>query len=120
MKAKLMVVDDEQDVREMIRNHFTLRGYEVLTAKDGEEGVRVAEAGRPQIVMMDIKMPKLDGDQMLERLHILLPNSRFIVFTAYQNERIRERITNAGGCDAYFEKPVSIIELQRKVEELLQ
>ncbi len=114
-----MVVDDEKDVREMIRNHFELRGYEVITAGDGEEGIELAKTEKPRLVIMDVKMPKLDGDQMLERLHHILPNAQFIVFTAYQDKRIRERIESAGGCHAYYEKPVSILELQRKVEELL-
>ncbi len=120
MKGKLMIVDDEKDVREMIRSHFELRQYKVFTAQDGQEGLQIAEQEKPQLVMMDIKMPRLDGDEMLARLHHVLPKTaKFIVVTAYNDQRIKDRVAKIG-CDAYFEKPVSISELQKKVEELLK
>jgi DNA-binding response OmpR family regulator len=116
-RARLLVVDDEPDIRDMIRNHFELREYQVSTAKDGAEGLDVAGRERPDVVIMDVKMPSLDGDQLLERLHAVIPGSKFIVLTAYQDDRIRDRVARIG-CHAYLEKPASMKELQKVVESL--
>lgn len=116
-KARLLVVDDEPDIRDMIRNHFELRDYHVTTAKDGAEGLRAAGKERPDVVIMDVKMPTLDGDELLEKLHTDLPSGKFIVLTAYQDDRIRDRVARIG-CHAYLEKPVSMKELQKVVEDL--
>lgn len=103
----------------MLADYFQLRGYQVFTAEDGQEGVQIARAENPDIVISDIRMPAMNGDQMLQHMKSFLSKqTKYIVVTAHQDERTREKLTSSG-IDAYYEKPVSILELHRKVEEFL-
>jgi len=117
-KPKLLVVDDEAEILEMIRNHFTLRGYEVLTAPDGGEGIETLERENPDIVLLDLKMKKMDGDKFLRGVRAKNLHPKVIVVTGYQDEKLQAEIERLG-VDAFLEKPVSILELQKKVQELV-
>lgn len=115
---KLLVIDDEPAILEMIQNHFTLRGYEVLTAVDGEEGLRGVEAEQPDVVLLDLKMKKIDGDEFIRRVRERDLSTRIIVITGYQDEALREKVERLG-VDAFLEKPASILDIQKKVQELI-
>lgn len=115
---KILVVDDEPEVLAMIESHFSLRGYGVLSAKDGDEGLRICEAEEPEIVLLDLKMRRLDGDKFLSELRSRRLEARVIVITGFHDDLLRERIESLG-IDAFLEKPASIVELQRKIESLV-
>jgi len=116
--VKLLVIDDLPDVLEMISTHFSMRGYEVLTSLDGREGLELAEAERPDIVLLDLKMKKLDGDRFLEEARKKNIASRVIVITGCQDELLRKRVESLG-VDGFIEKPASILELQSKIEHIM-
>lgn len=102
----------------MIRDHFTIRGYEVMTAGDGTEGLKALETYQPDLVLLDVKMKRLDGDQFLKEMRERKISAKVLVVTGFQDEVIRERIAKLG-VDGFIEKPASIVELQRKVQELI-
>ena len=118
MSPKLLAVDDEEGVRDMIRGHFELRGYEVFTAGDGGEGIELCEKVHPDVILLDLKMKEMNGDVALPSLRRLAPKAKIFVISAYQEEIITRRIAGLGA-DAWFEKPVSIIELERTVRKYL-
>lgn len=114
---KLLVIDDEPAIVEMIQSHFSLRGHQVVTALDGTAGLELIEKERPDVVLLDLKMKKLDGDQFLQAVREKNIPVKILVITGYQDEALRRKIEKLG-VDAFLEKPVSILELQRKIEQL--
>jgi CheY-like chemotaxis protein len=117
-KPKLLAIDDETGVQEMIRGHFELRGFEVHTASDGEEGIEVCKAVIPDVVLIDLKMKQMDGDRAIPFIRKIVPTAKLFVISAYQDEITERRIAGLG-VDAYFEKPVSILELERIIKKAL-
>ena len=118
MSPKLLAMDDESGVLSMIRGHFEPRGYEVFTASDGREGIELCEKVHPDVILLDLKMKQMDGDEALPSLRRLVPKAKIFVISAYQQEIISKRIAGLGA-DAFFEKPVSIVELERTVRQSL-
>ena len=115
---QLLVVDDEQGVLDMLSGHFGLRGFEVHTASDGVEGIELCEKVRPQVILLDLKMKTLDGDEALPQLRTLAPDAIIFVVSAYQDEVAQKRLAGLG-VDAYFEKPVSVIDLEKAIRARL-
>lgn len=118
-KIRLLAIDDEEGVLEMIRDHFGVRGYEVMTASDGGEGVEICAREKPDIILLDLKMKKMDGDEAIGHLRASSPQTRIFVVSAYQDEAVAARIKGLG-VEAYFEKPVSIIELEKSVRRIFE
>lgn len=114
---KILVIDDEADILAMIESYFALRGYQVLIAGDGEEGLGISESEKPDIIILDLKMKCLDGDKFLKELRSRNIDTPVIVITGFQDDALKERVERLG-VEAILEKPASIIELQKKIAEL--
>lgn len=109
MNAHLLIVDDEQDIRDMLCRHFRYLGYEVATAKDGLDALETLKERKFDIVVSDIAMPNLDGTQLLKRIRTDYPMVRTIMITAYVT------LDNALACirygaDACVFKPLTNLE----------
>ena len=117
-KIKLLAIDDEGGILEMIHDHFSLRGFEVFTAADGVEGIVLCKKVRPQVILLDLKMKQLDGDKALGQLLELVPEAKIFVVSGYQDELAQKRISGLA-IEAYFEKPVSILELEKAIRRSL-
>lgn len=118
--ATVLLAEDAAVIRAALTDVLTAEGYRVLTAGDGEEAVRIAKAERPNAILMDISMPKLDGIGALKRLR-RDPATRAIsvaATTALALPDDQRRIA-AAGFDICLTKPFQIPELLRAVEELL-
>ena len=115
MKTVLLVEDNEDNrlVYRTILDHF---GFEVLEAADGEEGIRRARADEPDLILMDVSIPKIDGWEATRRLKAdpLTASIPIIALTAHALATDREKAREAG-CDGYLAKPV---EPRRVVEEV--
>lgn len=83
IKGKVLIVDDVPDTIEIIQKLLRYEGYEVLTAQTGEEGVRKVEEEKPDVVLMDISLPGIDGNEALKRIKKINPNQSVIMLTAY-------------------------------------
>lgn len=118
MKKKMLVVDDEPGVLDMIRGHFKYHGFDVLTAGDGVEGVKLCREHKPDVILLDFKMKHMDGDEAVPHLRETVPKALILMVSAYQDEVAKKRLRGLG-IDGYFEKPVSILELQRVIENAL-
>ena len=83
MKARLLIVDDEAEVREMLSRHFRFLGYHVDTASDGNEALRKLAEARTEVVISDIVMPQMDGVELLRAIREQYPMTHVIMITGY-------------------------------------
>jgi DNA-binding response OmpR family regulator len=114
------VADDDADVRELVVFRLNRAGYEVITAADGEEALELALRQRPEICVIDVMMPKLDGYQVTERLRASdeLPEVGILLLTASVQDASVDR-GFAAGADDYIKKPFSPAELLERVAAVL-
>ena len=117
----ILLVDDEPDLIEMIEYALTAEGFRVLTARDGAEGLAVAEAERPDLVVLDIMMPRLNGVELTERLreNAQLRLVPILMLTARTGEG-DEIAGLEAGADDYLPKPVSTKRLISRIRALLR
>ncbi len=120
MTERILVVEDQEDNVQILRDLLTSAGFEMIEALDGEEGVRMAKAERPDLILMDIQLPLLDGYEATRRIKAVpaLRAIPIIVVTSYALSGDEDKAREAG-CDAYVAKPYSPRELLAKVRELL-
>ena len=117
MSQRILVIEDQADNRQILRDLLTNADFEVIEAEDGEAGLAAAAAHRPDLILMDIQLPILDGYEATRRLKAdaALHAIPVIVITAYE----AEDKARAAGCDAYMAKPISPRQLLAKVREYL-
>ena len=120
MSKRILVIEDQEDNRRIIRDLLTSAGYALVEAVDGEAGVRLAEAERPDLILMDIQLPRLDGYEATRRIRAD-PDLRAIPIIAVTSYALSgdEAKATAAGCDAYVAKPFSPRELLAKVRQFL-
>ena len=120
MSKLILVVEDQEDNRRIMRDLLTSVGYEVIEAVTGEEGVAAAESHRPDLILMDIQLPGLDGYEATRQIkaHPDLEHIPIIVVTSYALSGDDVKAFEAG-CNAYVSKPFSPRELLAKIREYL-
>ena len=120
MSKRILAVDDQEDNRRILRDLFTSAGYEVIEATTGEEAVDVAQAQTPDLILMDIQLPGIDGYEATRRIkaHPHLRATPLIVVTSYALSGDDAKAFSAGA-DAYVSKPFSPRALLAKVREYL-
>ena len=119
--ATILVVDDSADTRTVLRRTLASYGYRVVEAADGREAVELALSECPDLVLMDLNMPVMDGLAATERIRELKErcgNVPIVAVTAYDTYGMREAALEAG-CDAYLLKPLALDELESVVMGLL-
>jgi two-component system cell cycle response regulator DivK len=119
--AKILVVEDNEMNRDMLSRRLMRKGYEVIIALDGEEGVAKAESETPDLILMDMSLPVLDGWEATRRLKAgpathAIP---IIALTAHAMAGDREQAL-AAGCDDYDSKPIEFQRLLGKIEVFLK
>jgi len=116
--SKILVIDDEKDAIDLISNFLTPRGYDVVTAWDGEEGLRQFDKENPDLILCDIKMPKKDGFQFLKELRTSRRWAPVIIITA-----LTEPVNILKGynfeADYYLTKPINLDELLKAVKIMI-
>jgi two-component system cell cycle response regulator DivK len=120
MSRCVLVVEDQEDNRRILRDLLTSVGYDLVYAGDGEEALIVASRERPDLILMDIQLPLLDGYETTRRLKMdpLLRNVPIIAVTSYALSGDDVKAKEAG-CDAYVTKPFSPRELLKVVRQYL-
>jgi CheY-like chemotaxis protein len=119
--AKVLLVEDQEDNRDMLSRRLVKRGYEVAIAVDGAEGVEKARSEAPDLILMDMSLPVMDG---WEATRILKAEDGtrsipVVALTAHAMSTDREKAFEAG-CDAYETKPIELPRLLETMEKLLQ
>jgi DNA-binding response OmpR family regulator len=119
MTRKILVVDDNPDTRDLTHLHLTTEGFVVVVASDGREGLYMAVAEQPDLIITDISVPGLDGIDLVKQLRAQpeLDNVPILVLTAFGNEEMDQAI-RAGAYRA-MSKPVHLDSLMDEVRELL-
>ena len=117
---RLLYIEDNEMNRDMLSRRLQRRGFEVMIAADGEQGMVMAAAEKPDLILMDMSLPVLDGWEATRRLKAA-PDTRripIIGLTAHTMATDRDRCLEAG-CDEYDTKPVELGRLLEKIERLL-
>ena len=117
---RILVVEDTEDNRQIIRDLLTSAGYEMIEALDGAQGVAMAAEHKPDLILMDMQLPVLDGYEATRRIKADpdLKAIPIIVVTSYALSG-DEAKARAAGCDAYVTKPYSPRQLLAKIKEFL-
>lgn len=118
MSARILVVEDQEDNRKIMYDLLTNASYEVIEAVNGKEGVAMAEAHVPDVILMDLQLPELNGYDATRQIKAnpLLRHIPIIAVTSYALSGDEEKARDAG-CEAYFSKPVRTRALLAKVRE---
>ena len=118
-EARLLVVDDEKMILELLAGSLRFAGFEVMTAASGAEALRAAAASRPDLVLLDVMMPDGDGFEVVRRMRSSGPDVPVIFLTARNG--VRERVTGlALGGDNYVTKPFSLDEVLERIRAVLR
>ncbi|GAA1691217.1 response regulator transcription factor [Nonomuraea sp. NPDC048882] len=117
-EARLLVVDDEPNIRELFSASLRMAGFEVLTAADGKEALRVAEESSPDLVMLDVMLPDLDGMTVAGRLHSR--GRRVPVLFVTAKDTPEDRIAGLGLGEDYVTKPFSLEEVIARIRAVLR
>ncbi len=120
MAKTILIVEDEPKNLTLLRDLLQVSGYSTIEATDGKQGVELAKASKPDLILMDIQMPVMDG---IEASRILkadatTSNIPILALTSYAMKGDKEKILQVG-CDGYLAKPFDIQELLKKVAEYL-
>ena len=120
MSKRILVVDDQEDLRGVLRDLLTGSGYTVIEAADGEAGVAKAKSDRPDLILMDIQMPVIDGYEATRQIKVE-PDLKPIPIVAVSSFAMKgdEEKARAAGCDQYVTKPYSPMQLLRLIRDLL-
>lgn len=108
--GSVLAIDDEQNIRRLIRNEFTLEGYDVTTAKSGEEGLALIEHNQFDVILLDIKLPKLNGIDVLRKIKEMSSSSEVIMITGYGDIQSAVDSLKLGARD-YVTKPFKLDDL---------
>jgi len=116
--GKILVIDDDQDILNLLKKAFETRGYDVVTTTTGADGVRLSSESSPDIILLDIELPDIDGIEVCQQIrqHSITP----ILFLTVRTEETDIVLGLGVGADNYITKPFSLPELIAKVEAALR
>ena len=121
MSETILIVEDEEDVLELLSTILRLEGYKVRGAKDGEEALSIARGDNPNMILLDIQLPKLNGYEVCRsvKLDPAMSHTKVLMMSGMTQNFDRMKAHEAGA-DDYIAKPFSSFVLLEKVEDLLR
>ncbi len=119
MAEKIMVVDDEKEIRDLLSIYLAEDGYDVIAAASGAEAIDLAQSERPQVILMDVKMPGIDGVETCKRLKgkERTRSIPVIMVTAYQDRDVEAYLE---GADDFVNKPFDRTEITFRIRSMLR
>ena len=120
MSKRILVVEDQEDNRQIIRDLLSATDYEIVEAESGEQALEAVAKQRPDLILMDIQLPGIDGYETTRRIKAdpALPSITIIAVTSYALSG-EEQKARAAGCDEYVPKPYSPRQLLAKIRQYL-
>jgi two-component system, cell cycle response regulator DivK len=115
---RILIIEDNEDNRDMLGRRLQRKGFEIAFAVDGEEGVEKVLSETPDLILLDMSLPRMDGWAVARALRSQEIKTPIIALTAHAMQGDREK-TIAAGCDDYDTKPVELPRLLEKIETLL-
>jgi two-component system, cell cycle response regulator DivK len=121
MPKKILIVEDNQDNRELVVKVLRNKGFELAEASDGEEAIEKAVSEKPDLILLDISLPKLDGYEVVKRLKSMeeFREIPVVAFTAHAMKGDREKVI-AEGFEGYISKPINIREFPDQLKLYLR
>ena len=119
MKHTVLLIDDESSYVHALAERLALRGFEPLVATDGEEGLAIAREKKPSLVILDLRMPGMDGLDVLRCLREEQPQVRVIILTGHGTTEDKDTCTELGAV-AFYNKPINIKVLSQTLHDVLE
>ncbi|MDD5618389.1 MAG: response regulator [Candidatus Omnitrophica bacterium] len=116
-KGVILVVDDEKDVTMSLQGFFSALGYDMLTAFDGNEALRIIDSVTLDLILLDVRMPGVDGIQILKHVRKDKPKAKVIIMTAYDKE-VKDEVEKIG-VDGFFAKPIDLSKLIDRIRYVI-
>jgi len=116
--SKILIIDDEEAIREILNITLTDRGHETLLAANGAKGIEIFKQEKPDITITDIRMPGIDGIEVLKKIKAIQNDAHVMIITAYGNEDIAVSALRQGAVD-YIKKPFNPYELEEAVKKII-
>jgi DNA-binding response OmpR family regulator len=120
-QKKVLVVDDEEDMQKLVKIRLEQEGFVVITASDGEKGIKAAELEMPDLIIMDIMMPNMDGYSCLKEVRKIqkIKDTPVLMLSGKEEEKIRDLFAFQK-ISGYMEKPFELDNLVAKIKEILK
>lgn len=116
---RILIVDDDKSILYTLKMRLEYLGYKVITATNALEGLFLAGSERPEVILLDIKMPGMNGIDVLESINILSPSTSVIIISAYEDEVVFRRSVLKDSC-YYLKKPFSITALDEVITRAIE
>jgi DNA-binding response OmpR family regulator len=121
VKQKILIVEDDLDVADMLNAYFRVQGYEIFTVNSGEDGVRACQTSRPDIVILDMNLPDIDGYEVARRLRTNRRTADIPIIFLTEKRSRSERLQGLElGADDYITKPIDVQELRLRIHNALR
>jgi CheY-like chemotaxis protein len=117
LKSRMLAVDDEPEIVDRLTNFFSRKGYEVNSAYSGEEAIEILENKGIDLVLLDLRLPGIQGIELAKIIRKKYPMTKIIIVTAYAGQN--QDALNSGISDGIFNKPVVLQELYKKLLDIL-
>ncbi len=121
MKARILIVDDEALILLSWKKSLMSEGYDVKTAFNGEEALKIASEEKPDIVITDLIMPEMNGIELCRRIKTISPETEVVLLSGHPEaiNKYQKDFVSAGGKDTFLSKPLSINEIIKAVETIM-
>ena len=119
MIRKLLIVDDETGITDEVRSFFEEEGYRVYTADTAKEGIQLVTEIKPDVLLLDMKLPDMSGINVLQISKAISPATKVIVNTGYVDQSIIDEAEKLGR-DAFLQKPFDLMVLKEEIEKLFK
>lgn len=116
---KILIVDDQKGIRLLLEEIFTKEGLQTYSASNGMEALELLQKSKMDCVLLDMKLPGLDGREILKKMKALYPEMPVFIMTASEEAELLKQ-ENGFGADYYFTKPFNIFELKNAVIEFIE
>jgi len=117
-RGVILVVDDEKEVTMSLKGFFTALGHDMLTAIDGEEALKIIDSIGLDLILLDVRMPGVNGIQILKHIREKKPKTKVIIITAYDTE-VKEEVEKLG-IDGFFAKPIDLSRLLDRIRYVIE
>ena len=118
MKKKILIVDDEVGIVQEIKEFLEEEGYEIHTADTAKTGTRLIEEIKPDVILIDVKLPDASGTEVLRVCKEKSPNTKTIIVTGYVDQNVIDEAEKIG-CDTFLQKPFDLVRITEEIEKLL-